>query len=128
MRAKTARQLIEIPTCAETVPKPHLLGRRKLLFERKQLPQVADIRHFRIELMERLEPEHIFRNQQVACCRRVRAPKDLASGRRAGMGGNLYQAFPVVPTAHRKLRQGAGGGDETRRAGFCPCVRESAFP
>ena len=37
-----------------------------MLFERKQLPQVVDIRHFRIELMERLEPEHIFRNQQVA--------------------------------------------------------------
>ena len=33
---------------------------RELLFEREQLPQVVDIRHFRIELMERLEPEHIF--------------------------------------------------------------------
>jgi hypothetical protein len=42
------------------------LGRRKLLFEREQLPQVVDIRHFRMELMERLEPANILRNQQVA--------------------------------------------------------------
>jgi hypothetical protein len=35
-------------------------------FERKQLPQVVDITHFRIELMERLEPAKILRNQQVA--------------------------------------------------------------
>jgi hypothetical protein len=40
--------------------------RNELLFERKQLPQVADNRHFRIERMERLEPGHIFRNQQLA--------------------------------------------------------------
>jgi hypothetical protein len=53
-------------TCAETVPKPICLGRRKLQFERKQLPQVVDIRHIRIESMERLEPANILRNQQVA--------------------------------------------------------------
>jgi hypothetical protein len=35
-----------------------------LLFEREQVPQVVDIRHFRMELMESLEPEHIFRKQQ----------------------------------------------------------------
>ncbi|PYT30070.1 MAG: hypothetical protein DMG57_09450 [Acidobacteria bacterium] len=45
--------------------KPIHLGHRKLLFERKQLPQV-DIRHFRIELMESLESANILRNQQVA--------------------------------------------------------------
>jgi hypothetical protein len=45
---------------------PICLGRRELLFEREQLPQVVDNRHFRIELMERLEPEMILRNQQVA--------------------------------------------------------------
>ena len=38
----------------------------ELLFEREQVPQVVDIRHFRMELMERLEPEQIFRNPQVA--------------------------------------------------------------
>ena len=51
------RKLCQNPIC---------LGRRKLRFERKQLPQVVDIRHFRIELMERSEPQHLFRNQQVA--------------------------------------------------------------
>ena len=51
------RKLCQNPIC---------LGRRKLQFERKQLPQVVDIRHFHMELMERLELEHIFRNQQVA--------------------------------------------------------------
>jgi hypothetical protein len=38
----------------------------KLLFERKQLPQVIDNKHFRIELLERLEPAMVIRNQQVA--------------------------------------------------------------
>ena len=52
--------------CARTVSKPHLLGCRELLFEREQLPQVVDNRHFRIELIECLEPEIILRNQQVA--------------------------------------------------------------
>ena len=45
---------------------PICLGRRELQFEREQLPQVVDNRHFRIELMECLEPEIILRNQQVA--------------------------------------------------------------
>ena len=40
------------------------LGHRELLFEREQLPQVVDNRHFRIELMECLEPEIILRKQQ----------------------------------------------------------------
>jgi hypothetical protein len=38
----------------------------ELLFEREQVPQVVDIRHFRMELMESLEPANILRNQQVA--------------------------------------------------------------
>ena len=37
----------------------------ELLFEREQVPQVVDIRHFRMELMESLEPANILRNQQV---------------------------------------------------------------
>jgi hypothetical protein len=45
---------------------PIRLGRRELQFEREQLPQVVDNRHFRIELMECLEPEIILRNQQVS--------------------------------------------------------------
>lgn len=39
---------------------------RELLFEREQLPQVVDTRHIQIELIERLEPGHILRNQQVS--------------------------------------------------------------
>jgi hypothetical protein len=42
------------------------LDHLELLFEREQVPQVVDNEHFRIELMERLEPEIILRNQQVA--------------------------------------------------------------
>jgi hypothetical protein len=38
----------------------------ELLFEREQVPQVVDITHFRLELMERLEPVIILRNPQVA--------------------------------------------------------------
>jgi len=38
----------------------------ELLFEREQVPQVVDIRHFRMELMESLERANILRNQQVA--------------------------------------------------------------
>jgi hypothetical protein len=65
---KTVRDLLEF----RTVPVPKLcqnpiyLKCLELLFEREQVPQVVDIRHFRMELMESLEPEHIFRNQQVA--------------------------------------------------------------
>ncbi len=39
---------------------------RELLFERKQLPQIVDNSQFRMELIERLEPEIILRNQQVS--------------------------------------------------------------
>ena len=45
---------------------PICLGHGELLFERKQFPQVVDKRHFRVELLEYLEPEIILRNQQVA--------------------------------------------------------------
>jgi hypothetical protein len=38
----------------------------ELLFEREQVPQVVDIRHFRMELMESLERANILRNPQVA--------------------------------------------------------------
>jgi len=38
----------------------------ELLFEREQVPQVVDIRHFRMELIESLEPANILRNHQVA--------------------------------------------------------------
>jgi hypothetical protein len=59
------RSQIHVPV-PELCQNPICLGRGKLLFERKQLPQVVDNRHFRIELMECLEPEIILRNQQVA--------------------------------------------------------------
>src|SRR5207253_4548553 len=52
--------------CQNCVKTPSVWGVGSCYFEREQPPQVIDIRHFRIELMERLEPEHIFRNQQVA--------------------------------------------------------------
>ncbi len=52
-------------TCAKTVSKPYLLGRGELLFERKQFPQVVDKRHFRVELLEHLEPEIILHTQEV---------------------------------------------------------------
>jgi hypothetical protein len=45
---------------------PVYLKYLELLFEREQVPQVVDIRHFRMELMEILEPANILRNQQFA--------------------------------------------------------------
>ena len=51
------RKLCQNPIC---------VGRRKLRFERKQLPQVVDNRHFSMEQMECLERANILRNQQVA--------------------------------------------------------------
>ena len=45
---------------------PICLGCRELLFEREQLPQVVDNKHFRMERMEHLEPVIVLRNQQVA--------------------------------------------------------------
>jgi hypothetical protein len=53
-------------TCVKTVPKPIYLKCLELLFEREQVPQVVDIRHFRMELMESLERANILRNPQVA--------------------------------------------------------------
>jgi hypothetical protein len=50
----------------ELCQNPILLGPPKLLFERKQLPQFIDNKHFRIDPMERLEPALVLRNQQVA--------------------------------------------------------------
>ena len=50
----------------ELCQNPICLACRELQFEREQLPQVVDIRHFRMESMEGLEPAHILRNQQVA--------------------------------------------------------------
>src|SRR5580692_7150410 len=55
-RAETARPPLQP---ALPVPKlrqnPIYLGGRELLFEREQLPQVVDNKHFRIELIEHLE-------------------------------------------------------------------------
>jgi hypothetical protein len=45
---------------------PICLAYRELLFEREQLPQAVDNKHFRIELIEHLEPVMVLRNQQVA--------------------------------------------------------------
>jgi hypothetical protein len=59
-----------LPATQRPVPKlcqnPIYLKCLELLFEREQVPQVVDIRHFRMELMESLEPANILRNQQVA--------------------------------------------------------------
>lgn len=52
-----------------------------MLFEREQLPQVVDNRHFRIELMERLEPVMVIRNQQVGDVANPPAPKGRRNGR-----------------------------------------------
>ena len=50
----------------ELCQNPICLACRELQFEREQVPQVVDIRHFRMESMEGLEPGHILRNQQVS--------------------------------------------------------------
>jgi hypothetical protein len=42
------------------------LERLGLPFEREQFPQVIDNKHFRMELIEFLEPVIVLRNQQVA--------------------------------------------------------------
>jgi hypothetical protein len=52
--------------CQNCVKNPFCLGCRELLFEREQLPQSIDNKHFRIERTERLEPVIVLRNQQVA--------------------------------------------------------------
>ena len=71
-RAKRLSGTREFPADGPGRPVPELcqnpicLGCRELLFEREQLPQVVDNRHYRIELIERLEPVIILRNQQVA--------------------------------------------------------------
>jgi hypothetical protein len=61
---------MQIGPCPRPVPKlcqnPIYLKCFELLLEREQVPQVVDIRHFRMELMESLEPANILRNQQVA--------------------------------------------------------------
>jgi hypothetical protein len=67
----TVNAVIVFPvTLQSAVPKlcqnPNRLGPEELLFEREQLPQVVDNKHFRIELIEHLEPVIVIRNQQVA--------------------------------------------------------------
>lgn len=60
-------------TAFEPVPKlcqnPIGLVYRELLFEREQLPQVSDNKHFRIALIERLEPAIVLRNHRVGLAR-----------------------------------------------------------
>jgi hypothetical protein len=77
VRHLTPSRLRLAPTFAvpELCQNPICLGCRELLFEREQLPQVVDNRHFRIELMECLEPEIILRNQQVGDVANPPAPK-----------------------------------------------------
>jgi hypothetical protein len=50
----------------ELCQNPNRLGLPELLSEREQLPQVVDNKHFRIELIEQLEPVIVIRNQQAA--------------------------------------------------------------
>ena len=45
---------------------PFILKCQELLFEREQLPQVVDIKYFRMEYIEGLEQGRILRNQEVA--------------------------------------------------------------
>ena len=51
---------------SEQCQNPIRLERLELPIERRQPPQVVEIRHFRLEQMECLEPGHVLRNQQVA--------------------------------------------------------------
>jgi hypothetical protein len=55
-----------ITLCHNCVKTPSVWGIGSCYFEREQLPQVVDIRHFRMDLMEYLEPVIVLRNQQVA--------------------------------------------------------------
>jgi hypothetical protein len=68
--AESAETTCLPPSPQLPVPKlcqnPSCLVCRELLFEREQLPQVIDNKHFRIELIEHLEPVIVLRNQQVA--------------------------------------------------------------
>jgi hypothetical protein len=63
----------------------------ELLFERKQLPQVVDIRHFRMERMDGLEPANILRNQQVA--------GSIPAGGSISFGFNSLEIQPEVRRA-----------------------------
>jgi hypothetical protein len=60
---------LRLQAISKSVPKlcqnPICLRHRELLFEREQVPQVVEIRHFRMESMESLEPANILRSQQV---------------------------------------------------------------
>jgi len=71
----------------ELCQNPIRLRCKGLLFEREQLPQVVDNRHFRIELMECLEPEIILRNQQVA--------GSIPAG-----GSRFYKTYLFSPVPH----------------------------
>jgi hypothetical protein len=70
LRIDRSIQISPCPRPGAPVPKlcqnPIYLKCLELLFEREQVPQVVDIRHFCMELMESLEPANILRNQQVA--------------------------------------------------------------
>ena len=68
LRIHRSIQIGPCPRPGAPVPKlcqnPIYLKCLELLFEREQVPQVVDIRHFRMELMESLEPANILRKQQ----------------------------------------------------------------
>jgi hypothetical protein len=66
LRGTTNQSTSAAAPVPELCQNPIHLVCRELLFEREQLPQVVDTRHIQIELIERLEPGHILRNQQVA--------------------------------------------------------------
>jgi hypothetical protein len=55
--------LLPVPKLCQN---PICLVCKGLPFEREQLPQVVDNKHFRIELIEHLEPVIVLCNQQVA--------------------------------------------------------------
>ena len=77
------RLRITKPTVSELCQNPICLRCQGLLFERKQIPQVVDIRQFRMELMESLERANILRNQRgsetlILCPGQVRWPRPLS--------------------------------------------------
>jgi hypothetical protein len=98
---------------------------RELLFEREQLPQVVDIRHIRIESMERLEPANILRNQQVAGSIPARfddvvcLPPDYKS-HRSGMRASPQIARPAAQERIETLMERGfhKPGDAKNRLGY----------
>jgi hypothetical protein len=83
-RVRAVPKLCQNPIC---------LACLELLFEREQLPQVIDNKHFRIELIEFLEPVIVLRNQQVA-------GSIPAGGSRNLLKTRQFQNCPIPSNVH----------------------------